>query len=64
ADRYCVLADNQIFIVFLKLKKAFYRGIDDDVPDEAECGGAGKHLYFIDDGDGHGVYHGLYVCGS
>lgn len=45
-------------------KKAFYRGIDDDVPDEAECGGAGKHLYFIDDGDGHGVYHGLYVCGS
>lgn len=44
-------------------KKAFYRGIDDDVPDEAECGGAGKHLYFIDDGDGHGVYHGLYVCG-
>ena len=45
-------------------KKAFYRCIDDDVPDEAECGGAGKHLYFIDDGDGHGVYHGLYVCGS
>ena len=45
-------------------KKAFYRGIDDDVPDEAECDGAGKHLYFIDDGDGHGVYHGLYVCGS
>lgn len=45
-------------------KKAFYRGIDDDVPDEAECGGAGKHLYFIDNGDGHGVYHGLYVCGS
>lgn len=44
-------------------KKAFYRCIDDDVPDEAECGGAGKHLYFIDDGDGHGVYHGLYVCG-
>lgn len=43
-------------------KKAFYRCIDDDVPDEAECGGAGKHLYFIDDGDGHGVYHGLYVC--